>query len=411
MPGAAPRPGLTHGAALAGAFLFGAALAWALKPCDACSQTPAAPPGGPPAAIDGADLAPVAFADLPGWSGDDQAGALKAFKISCSGIALSADRFTDRRLGSPEGWQAACVRASRTTARNARTFFEENFDALEVSPSSAPASKITGYYEPELDGRMSWSVITPEPAYAQPADLVTADPAAFSAILKGERLSGKVSDGLLVPFDTRAQIRAAQGSGRFQPLVWLRSRADHFFLQIQGSGRVRLMEGGQMRLGYAAQNGHPYTAIGAILIARGEIERENMSMQSIRAWLAANPDEADALMDQNASFVFFRASPLDDPTTGPEGAEGVPLTPGRSLAIDARVYPYGVPIFVSGQIGSANGGADETMNRLMVAQDTGGAIRGIVRGDVFFGWGAEAEIRAGATDGAARFFILVPKQT
>ena len=411
MPGTAGRLGLSHGAALVSAFILGAALTWALKPCDACSQAPeTSETADPLASISGAKLTQTAFADLPGWARDDHAAALRAFRISCRGIAISADRFTGRSLGDPAQWQAACAAAAGTSSKQARTYFETNFQALEVTPRAAATPKITGYYEPELDGSMSWSVITPEPAYARPADLVIADPNAFASILKGERLSGKVVDGMLVPYDTRAEIRAAHASARFAPIVWLRSRADHFFLQIQGSGRVRLIGGGQMRLGYAAQNGHPYTAIGSILIARGEIARDAMSMQAIRGWLATHPDEADALMDQNASFVFFTGRPLADPSRGPEGAEGVPLTPGRSLAVDARVYPYGIPIFVSGEIGAAKGGGHEATNRLMVAQDTGGAIRGIVRGDVFFGWGAEAEARAGATDGAARFFVLVPKQ-
>lgn len=376
-----------------------AAAAVALSPPAELRRTPTAP---------AATLTPVAFADLPGWAEDDPAGALAAFRASCPGIVADPGRFSPV-FGAAADWARVCAAAADTLPAGARAFFETRFEAFAVSGPDGATGLVTGYYEPELDGSRTWSMVFPEPAYPAPADLVTVDAAAFAALLNGQRLAGKVVGARLVPYDTRGQIGAYTYGRRNRPLLYLRSQADGFFLQIQGSGRVRLTDGTLVRLGYAAQNGHPYTAIGGELIARGEIAREDMSMAAIRAWLAANPLEAEALMNRNASYVFFAESPLDDPSTGPKGAEGVALTPGRSLAVDARVWPYGLPVFVAGRIAAADGIGEEDMARLMVAQDTGGAIRGVVRGDIFFGWGAEAERRAGGTDGAARFYVLLPR--
>ncbi len=369
--------------------------------CD-CKKTEAA-------AIPQASLAEAAFTDLPYWADDDPARALATLQRSCVGILEDAGRFSDARFGAAGDWLAVCRLASRTDAAQARAFFERNFKVMAVSGAEGGPGKVTGYYEPELEGSRFAAEGFTEPAYARPNDLITVDAQGFAAILKGERLAGKVAEGRLVPYETRTEIRAPSYQGRAHPLLYLRAAADLFFLQVQGSGRVKLTDGSAVRLTYAAQNGHPYTAIGAELIRRGEIAREAMSMQAIRAWLDAHPGEAEALMNLNASYVFFREEALPDPTIGPPGAEKVALTPGRSMAVDARVYPYGLPVYVSAEVAGADGKGREPFNHLMIAQDTGGAIRGVVRGDIFFGWGAEAEHRASATNGQARFWVLVPK--
>ena len=384
-----------------------AALAAALLGAAAVALTAPAVPL-PSGAVPNADLTPVAYADLPGWAADDQAGALAAFRASCPGILADPGRFPSG-LGAAADWRAACTAALETAPAKARRFFEDRFDAFAVSASGSGDGKITGYYEPELEGSRTWSMLFSEPAYGVPPDLVTVDAAAFAPLLEGQRIVGKVVAARLVPYDTRAEIGGYDYRGRARTLLYLRSRAVAFFLQIQGSGRVRLPDGRMVRLGYAAQNGHAYTAIGGVLIARGEIAREDMSMAAIRTWLAAHPREADELMNRNASYVFFEETPLDDPALGPKGAEGVALTPGRSLAVDARVWPYGLPIHIAGRISAADGVGEEDIARLMIAQDTGGAIRGVVRGDLFFGWGPEAERRAGGTDGPVRFYVLLPK--
>ncbi len=356
-----------------------------------------------------AHFEPVAFADLPGWAKDDHFAALKAFRASCRGIVQNPARFADPAFGAAQDWVAACRRAADVRKSRARHFFEENFTPAAVSAAGAATGRLTGYYEPQLEGARAWSLAFSEPVYPRPADLVIADPASFASVLNGQRLAGRVIGGLLTPYDTREEIQSYDFARRTRPLLYLRSPMDSFFLQIQGSGRVKLRDGSWVRLGYAAQNGHPYVPIGAGLIERGAIAREDMSMQAIRRWLAQNPTRADETMNVNPSYVFFRESPLEDVAQGPEGGEGVALTPGRSLAVDARVYPYGAPIYVVGEVGAPREkGADEPWSRLMVAQDTGGAIRGVVRGDVFFGWGDEAEIRAGGTDGPGRFYILRP---
>jgi membrane-bound lytic murein transglycosylase A len=383
--------------------LAGGALTSALLPRPACSQTGCPSPVEPPLPVVG--LTDITFADIPGWGDDDMAPALTAFRASCRGITADPARFARfPAFGSASAWTRVCAAAASADPAGARAFFETNFTPARVGEGDVLTGKVTGYYEPELSGSRTQSPAYPAPVYARPPDLVTADPDAFRTLLRGERLSGKVVDGVLKPYETRAEIEAAGLKGRAEPLLYLPSTADAFFLQVQGSGRVTLAEGGAVRLNYAAQNGRPYTAIGAALIAEGAIPREKMSMQAIRAWLADNPARAAEIMNLNASYVFFRELPLADLSEGPPGAEGVALTPGTSLAVDSRLYPYGLPVFVT-----ATGTGAGDIARLMIAQDTGGAIRGVVRGDIFFGWGAEAETAAGATNAPATFIVLRPK--
>lgn len=395
------RSGPVLAAALA--FALGGAFVWALMPTPACGDTGCPPPAQP--AIPVVTLAKASFAEIPGWAADDQAGALAAFRISCAGMAANDARFARfPAFGEAAAWDRACAAAAKATPETARAFFEAAFTPMRVSEGGKGEGKVTGYYEPELKGSRVKSAAYPAPVYPRPRDLVTADAEAFRAVLRGERLAGRVEDGVLRPYPARGEIERDGLDGKAAPLLYLPSTIDAFFLQIQGSGRVMLAEGGAVRLNYAAQNGRPYTAIGGALIAEGAIAREDMSMQAIRDWLIANPARADEVMNLNQSYVFFRELPLADLSEGPPGAEGVALTPRRSLAVDSRLYPYGLPVFVTAE---ATGAGD--IARLMVAQDTGGAIRGVVRGDIFFGWGAEAEAAAGATDARAGFVALIPK--
>ncbi len=390
-------------AALVGGFVAGGIATWVLIPAPACGQTDCAPPATPPVPV--VSFTDIDFADIPGWLADDPAPALAAFRASCAGILVDAGRFARfAQLGPPAAWARVCAAALQAAPADARAFFETNFIPARVSDGGEIAGRLTGYYEPELSGSRSPSAAYPAPIYGRPLDLVTVDAEAFRALLRGERMAGKVEDGVLKPYETRAEIQAAGLRGRAEAIVYVASAADAFFLQVQGSGRVMLAEGGALRLNYAAQNGQPYTAIGAALIAEGAITREAMSMQAIRAWLAANPDRAAGIMNLNKSYVFFRELTLDDPEVGPPGAEGVALTPGRSLAVDSRLYPYGLPVFAATTDGSLGNFA-----RLMIAQDTGGAIRGVVRGDIFFGWGEIAEAAAGAANAPATFVVLRPR--
>ena len=390
-------------ASLAAALLLAASFAAEAR------RAPAPPPADGSFVDNGVTYTPTPWTGVPGWAADDLRPALAAFKASCRRIAADASRFAGRPFGAPKDWAALCGAALTTEPEGARRFFEDGFEALAVRPKGKADPLVTGYYEPELQGDRRWSMLYSAPVYGVPHDLVMVDVAAFESIPDGQRVAGKVVEGKLVPYDSRAEIETAAYGARVPALLFVSSAIDAFFVQIQGSGRVRMADGTWLRIGYAAQNGHPYFPIGRELVARGELKRAEATMIAIRDWLRAHPLDADAVMNLNPSFVFFRASPLEDPAVGPVGGEGVALTPGRSLAVDPAWYPYGLPIFVSATIAAADGAGEERTDRLMIAQDTGGAIRGVIRGDIFFGWGEEAERRASATAGDAAFYAFRPK--
>ena len=354
----------------------------------------------------------VSFARLDGWGADTHAAALPAFQRSCAAFdRLPADRpIGPHGLGGVAGdWREVCGAAMAIAPGDhaaARAFFERHFTPVAVSGGGRRGGLFTGYYEPLLNGSLDAHPDYPVPLYRRPPELVTVDLGRFRDDLAGRRIAGSVSDGRLRPFASRRQIDAGALDRRGLELVWVDDPVAAFFLHIQGSGRVRLADGTLLRVGYDGPNGHPYTAIGRVLIARGALEAEDVSLQTIRAWLQANPDAAAEVMAANASYVFFRQLDGD----GPVGAQGVALTPGRSLAVDRTVWPLGAPVWLD----SAHPHADEPqtmvpLRRLMVAQDTGGAIRGAVRGDVFWGPGADAEIIAGHMKSPGRYVMLLPR--
>ncbi|MDD9900239.1 MAG: MltA domain-containing protein [Alphaproteobacteria bacterium] len=276
---------------------------------------------------------------------------------------------------------------------------EEHFTPYAVYGDKGRDGLFTGYYEPLLKGAHEKRPPYIYPLYGRPSNMYTADLGAFHPDLKGRTITGRVEGEKFVPFYKRADIE--DGKLEDTPILWVDNAVDAFFLHIQGSGRVELENGEVVHAGYAAQNGHAYTAIGKPLIERGEIPREKMSMQAIRAWLEAHPDDAEDIMNINQSYVFFRV--IDG--EGPLGAEGVPLTPLRSMAVDRKKIPYGAPIYIDAETPDKTG----RMTRLMVAQDTGGAIKGAVRGDVFWGAGAEAANNAGIMKSTGQAYILLPK--
>jgi membrane-bound lytic murein transglycosylase A len=233
--------------------------------------------------------------------------------------------------------------------------------------------------------------------------LITADLGLFRKEWTGQMVIGRRVDGKFVPYPTRSEIDAGALAGKGYELLWVDDAVDAFFLHVQGSGRVVMEDGKVVRLGFAGRNGHSYVAIGRELIEQGAIPRERMSMQAIRAWLAAHPDQAGPVMASNPSFIFFRI--IDG--EGPIGAEGVPLTPGRSLAVDPEFVPLGLPIWLD-----TTDPLDprQPLRRLVVAQDTGAAIKGPVRGDLFWGFGENAAARAGAMKQQGRYFLLLPKK-
>ncbi len=379
-----------------------------------------APLGGPvpekPVPPDELVLTPTTFAALAGWMSSDVQAGFSAFVASCKRVVARDDTepFAGAaNYGTVGEWRAPCAAAMRAGAGSTQTtrqFFEAWFVPAQASNRSEPVGLFTGYYEPELSGRRKAAGRFRTPLYGRPKDLISVDLGSFRPALKGERIAGRVDDGKLVPYATRADIVDKGLKGKAPIITYVDDAAAAFFLQVQGSGRVRFKDGKIVRVAYDGQNGHPYTAIGRVLADRGEIAREQLSMQSIRVWLAANPAKAHALMNENASFVFFKEQPIADPQFGAEGAQGVALTPGASLAVDLRFHGLGAPMWIDANAPNADETApDVAFQRLVIAQDTGGAIRGPVRGDVYWGAGDQAESIAGRMAHKGKLYVLLPK--
>jgi membrane-bound lytic murein transglycosylase A len=367
---------------------------------------PVPPPKPPPkAAI--ATLQPVDFDALPGWAEDDHAAALAAFKVSCTRLMkLAADRPLGRQglAGRGGDWRSPCAEAAALPAGDAgaaRAFFESHFRPVAVTLPTG-AGRFTGYYEPLLRGSRTRDQVYATPLHRRPDDLLDADLGDFKEALKGQRIVGRVDGRKFVPYHDRGAIVDGALDGRGLEILWVDSPVDAFFLQIQGSGVVELTDGTRVRVGYAAKNGRAYHAIGRELIRRQVVPKEKMSMQAIREWLAAHPKEADKVMRLNESYVFF----FENDGDGPIGAQGVVLSPGRSLAVDRDIYPMGVPVYVD----TLQPGVEKKpLRRLMVAQDTGGAINGPIRGDVYFGTGDAAGDAAGRMNHPGTWYLLLPR--
>lgn len=351
----------------------------------------------------------VSFDQLPGWADEDFKDFAQAYNRSC-------ERILKRGAQSPVGknqifgiwqeWQIACRKFDDINQNNpasVRQFFEINFVPYQVSADDEVEGLFTGYYEASLNGSKTRGGPYQYPLRARPDDLVMVNLGLFREELKGQRIAGRVRDGQLRPYETHAEINAGKlPKTQDRTLVWVDDPVDAFFIQIQGSGLVTLDDGSLMRVGYAGQNGHPYYAIGRELIKRGALTKENVSMQSIRDWLAKNPKDAQEVMETNKSYVFFRE--IDG--EGPIGGEGIALTAMRSLAIDHSLIPYGLPAYISVEHPTIEG---QNINRIMMMQDTGGAIRGPVRGDFFWGYGSKAEELAGKMKSSGRYWFLMPK--
>lgn len=360
-------------------------------------------------------LKPASFSSLQGWKDDSMEGFMEAFLKSCSRISKkdpAAPFSSNPAFGTYGDWQNACRQGFIMSARSpesTRYFLEQNFKVVQASAAGNTQGLFTGYYESTLRGSRKPGGAYQHPLLGRPDDLVMVDLGEFRSELKGQRIAGRVLDGKLKPYENRAQIVSGKLSPEdFKPIVWLDSKEDAFFVQVQGSGIVHLEDGGIMRVGYAGQNGHPYNAIGRELVKRGIYKKEEVSMDSIRAWMIQNPDKADELMNTNPSYVFFEEKKSDGTLqeNGAVGAEGVTLTPERSLAVDSSKIPYGLPVYLDIVYNDA---ASTPIRRLVMAQDTGGAIRGAVRGDYFWGSGAQAEKMAGPMKARGGYYFLIPK--
>jgi membrane-bound lytic murein transglycosylase A len=330
------------------------------------------------------------FAELPGWREAQLEPSLRAFLGGCARLA-AAKKACELAKALPPGDEAA-----------ARRFFELEFTPYAVvSSQSGDSGLITGYYEPIIDGSRTQTALHRHPIYGVPDDLVVVDLGTVSPETRGLRLRGRLDGRRLVPYWSRGEIDA-RGSALTAPVIaWSADPVELFFLQIQGSGQVQLENGERLRVGYADQNGHPYRSLGRHLVERGELLLEQASMQGIKAWAAANPAKLQEALSQNPSYVFFRELPTSD---GPIGALSVPLHAERSLAVDRRFIPLGAPVYLASTFPLS----EQPLERLMAAHDTGGAIRGVVRGDFFWGTGAEAGTQAGRMRQQGRLWLLWP---
>ncbi len=361
----------------------------AAAPCPVCPVCPAITPAPPKAKT----LEAVGWVDVTGWTDSDPADAREAFLRGCA------------RLAARTAWREPCALAQQLPpGASIREFFEEHFLPYRVAnPDGSVQGLVTGYYEPLLRGSRIKEGPYRYPLYAAPEDLLIVDLAEVNPDLRHLRLRGRLEGRRVVPYYARADIERGLPSLAGRELLWVDDPVDLFFLQIQGSGRVQLPTGEMVRVGYADQNGRPYRSIGRYLVEQGELKLEQASMQGIKAWGAANPTKLAAMLDQNPSYVFFHE--LQNAEGGPPGALGVALTPERSIAVDPRHIPLGAPVFLA----TTWPNSAEPLQRLMLAQDTGGAIRGAVRADFFWGFGEGAGAKAGRMRQSARMWVLLPR--
>lgn len=386
------RPSLLVSAAV----VFGMAACTAVPPEQVCKCPPVAPvitqPEGPKEL-----LKPTTFAALPGWGKDDLREAWPAFLASCAAL-----------VKKPE-WREPCTVARAVDAskdKAIRTFFEAFLAPHQViNPDGTDTGLVTGYYEPLLHGARKRGGPYQIPLHRAPDDLLTIDLTGIYPELKGMRLRGRLDGNKVVPYLSRAELMQSDAlTGR--ELLWVDDPIEAFFLQVQGSGRVQLADTKEtVRVAYADQNGYPYKSIGRYLVDKGEMTLEQASAQNIKAWFIAHPERRQELLNANPSYVFFKEEKVVDPSKGPKGALGVPLTPQRSIAVDPQFIPLGAPVFLA----TTQPGADVPLQRLMLAQDTGGAIRNAVRADYFWGFGSEAGEKAGKMKQRGMMWVLLPK--
>lgn len=355
-------------------------------PCVPCKEVEPAKPAEPP-------LQAAQYSDLPGWADDTLSPTFQAFLSQCPSLQRQAM------------WRAACSSATGINSADdaaIRAWFEAQLRPWQlVNPDGNRSGLITGYYEPILRGSRTRKAPYTTPVFGVPEDLIVVDLGELYPELKHMRLRGRIEGRKLVPYYSRAEWSAQEVA--HPPMLWVDDPIDFFFMQIQGSGQIELSDGSRIRLNYADQNGHPYRSIGRWLIDKGELKAEQASMQGIKNWARANPKRLQELLNQNPSLVFFRE--LKAEGSGPQGAMGLPLTPERSIAVDPRTTPLGAPVWLA----TTQPNSDQPLQRLMLAQDTGGAIRGPVRADFYWGSGPTAGNQAGKMKQNGRMWLLLPK--
>lgn len=359
-------------------------------------------------------LEPVPFSALPGFADDDLAAALTTFQATCATPAGPV--LAEAAPGAPgQDLTAACAAAADVAPGGAAAFFEQNFAAYRVlrpnrdAPQERKAGFLTGYFEPELDGSLVPTADFTVPALGRPDDLVSLEPGETRPGLDPSLRAARREGDAFRPYPDRAAIEDGALGARARPLLWLRDAVDLLVLQVQGSGRVRLPDGRSVRLAYDGRNGRPYTSVARLIVTGGHLPLEGLTLARWTGWLRANPDIARDLIRRNASYIFFRRDDDTPEGAGPKGGSGVPLTAGRSLAVDATLWRYGLPFWLDGALPDPEG-VRTPLRRLVVAQDTGSAILGPARGDLYLGTGARAGAVAGLLRDPARFVVLLPRQ-
>lgn len=350
----------------------------------------------------------LAFSELQGWSEDDHAAAFGAFRIGCQ-AKFDAAVYEDQRGKLATALSAICRHAETSPPANARRFFEAHFEPWPISSAEGGPGFFTGYYEPVVAGSRVKTASHQTPLYRRPADLVPLSPPdPGGALANGGDVVRRI-DGRDLPYWTRAEIEDGALAGRGDELVWLADPVDAFFIQIQGSARIALPDGTVMRINYDGHNGHRYYPVGRNLIERGLVAREDMSLQKIRDYMHADLEAGRQLRRLNPSYVFFRQTPPHPLGEGPLGAQNVPLTAGRSIAVDKRRHVYGLPVWIETELPRDDSRETLPLRRLTVAQDTGSAIVGPARADIYFGHGDVAAREAGSLKHHGRFVLLLPK--
>jgi membrane-bound lytic murein transglycosylase A len=356
---------------------------------------------------------PLEWASLDGWSSDDHATAFAAFLESCR--ALNANRRPGAEATAiADALRAACVRGSAAIPLDedgARKFFEDNFRPLRISKLGDTDGLLTGYYEPIIDGSRVPTGEFTAPLYRRPPNLVVSGRRKLGDSFpnKGVKVGRRFGRRKIVPYYDRGAIEDGALDGWHLEICWLRSQVDVLFAQIQGSARIRLEDGSVLRVNYDAHNGWPYTPVGRVLIDRKVVPKDEMSMQRIRDWMETDAEAAKEVRRQNKSYVFFRITDLGTQDEA-VGAQGVPLVPGRSIAVDRSLHAYGTPFFIAADLPIANDKGGTKFRRLMFAQDTGSAIVGPARADIYFGAGGEAARIAGRIRNPGQFVMLMPRE-
>ena len=331
------------------------------------------------------------WTDLPGWETDSVREAWQALVKSCEALRSHTE------------WSTPCAAAQSMTGdsdETVRAYFEAYFQPYRIPGTGL----ITGYFEPLLHGSRTPSAQYVAPLYAPPPDLLTVDLASIYPELKGKRVRGRLEGNKVVPYYTRGEL-PADPALRGHEIVWIDSAFEAMMLEVQGSGRVQLPDGSVIRLAYADQNGQPYHSIGRYLVNIGALTVEQATLPGIRAWLLAHPERLQEVLDANPSVVFFSEAPVGDPNLGPKGSQGVPLTAGRSIAVDAKWIPLGTPVFLATTLPDSG----QPLERLVIAQDTGGAIHGVPRADYFAGSGPQAADLAGKMRQQGSLWLLWPR--